>query len=552
MRTTPFHFPFLFWLSLGLLLFSCTKEIDESKIINPTYKTSYTKAEVFNADGQFDSAYYYYNKAKLSCSSDEVKRKVYVLIKMSEIQNQFCDYTGSQENITEAFKIIGKDTTSLSSLHNLLGITYKETFDYKKALSNYSESKKYSKKELDQIILLNNTAVVHLEQKYYANAIAILTPLLNNDTLVKNPMEWAKVADNLGYAYFKAKDEKALPFLNKALQLRDSLKNDLETTASLMHLSEFYALQNPKLSTDYAVKAYQSATRANNPDDRLEALDFLIKNATGNEFKSYYSIHSALNDSIIQVRQTAKNQFANIKYNAATSVQELELQKTKNYLFIVLLVFVSGLASFIIVTIRKRNREKIKSISYETETRISKKIHDELANDVFNALTYAETQNLSDLNKKETLLENLDQIYARTRNISRENSAIDTGEDYPKHLIHLLTQYDSNSVNVIIHKITSIDWNLIKKETKIGLYRVLQELMVNMKKHSNCSVVMLRFEHQKSQIIVHYADNGKGVEMLKSKKGLQNAENRILAINGTITFESEPEKGFKATVVIPK
>jgi len=81
----------------------------------------------------------------------------------------------------------------------------------------------------------------------------------------------------------------------------------------------------------------------------------------------------------------------------------------------------------------------------------------------------------------------------------------------------------------------------------------LQELMVNMRKHSSCSLVVIGFETYQKGIEINYSDNGIGCsELLKLKKGLQNAENRILSINGTITFETEKNKGFKAKVRIPK
>ncbi len=252
------------------------------------------------------------------------------------------------------------------------------------------------------------------------------------------------------------------------------------------------------------------------------------------------------------MRQITKNQFANRKYYYKSYLQKYELAQTKNYLYITFMLLIGGMASLVIVAIRRRNREKIKTISYETETRIAKKIHDELANDVFNALTYAESQNLNEHDKKETLLDTLDTIYHRTRNISQENSEIHTDARFAVQLSELLQQYQSDTVRVILKNFSSVDWDVIKKESKIALYRVLQELMVNMKKHSRCSFVALTFEMQKNQLLVVYKDNGVGAELLKSKKGLQNAENRMDAINGRITFDTEVQKGFQAEIIIPK
>ena len=78
---------------------------------------------------------------------------------------------------------------------------------------------------------------------------------------------------------------------------------------------------------------------------------------------------------------------------------------------------------------------------------------------------------------------------------------------------------------------------------------MLQELLTNMKKHSNASIVVLSFEKSGKYLIINYKDNGIGTSLTK-RNGLQNTENRIQSINGTITFESEINKGFKAIIMI--
>lgn len=68
--------------------------------------------------------------------------------------------------------------------------------------------------------------------------------------------------------------------------------------------------------------------------------------------------------------------------------------------------------------VAKNKREKMKS----TEIRIAEKLHDELANDVFQSMAFAETQDLYSTQNKEIVRTNLNTIYSRTRNISTENS----------------------------------------------------------------------------------------------------------------------------------
>ncbi|HLP65499.1 ATP-binding protein [Flavobacterium sp.] len=540
------HFPILFLL---VFFFSCQLEKKDPE--NVIYNNLTAKGrESYNKE-DYKNALTYFFKALEKCDENDIEKRIYALTMIADIQCINADYVGAEETITKALSI-KENSIYRSSLYDLLALVYEELNNYEKALKYYRLNLSNDKNLYSILMTKNNIAVALMGAKDYKKSTQILETLLKNDTISKHPKEYAKIMDNLGYCYFKQNDKKAIGYLNQSIRIRDSLDDNHELTASLMHLSEYYFDKQPQLSHQYAFKAYQSATKVNNPDDRLEALDFLIKNASGNNLKEYYRIHSTLNDSIIKVRQSAKNQYAYLRFNSDKAVQALEIQKTKSYLYLVLLLLFSGAASFIIVTIRKRNREKIKTISYETETRIAKKIHDELANDVFNALTFAESQNLSDPNKKEALLDNLDTIYNRTRNISRENSEIKTDSQFAQQLTDLLKQYESDTVRVIIQEFSTINWDDMKKEAKIAIYRVLQELMVNMKKHSECTFVILKFNNQKSHIEINYSDNGKGVKMLNSKKGLQNAENRIHAIKGTITFDFETDKGFRASIKIPK
>jgi signal transduction histidine kinase len=334
-----------------------------------------------------------------------------------------------------------------------------------------------------------------------------------------------------------------------------------------MHLSEFYKKNKPKLSNDYAHLAYEKATKINSVDDRLKSLALLIENISGNESKEFSILHLRINDSINKVRQKAKNQFAKIKYDSKKEREEnlnLKTQKAENALLLeqqknrnLLLYLAVGIIIMISVfvynyLVAKNKREKIKT-SYNTETRIAKKLHDELANDVYHTMAFAETQDLSTSQNKEILLTNLDTIYSRTRNISRENSTIETGTLFVSHLKEMMSGFNTDNVNVLTNGIDLVDWLAIESTKKIIVYRILQELLVNMKKHSQCSLVVLTFKHNEKKLQIDYTDNGVGatIEQLNSKNGLQNIENRMRTIKGIITFDTKSDKGFKVHFTLP-
>ncbi len=88
--------------------------------------------------------------------------------------------------------------------------------------------------------------------------------------------------------------------------------------------------------------------------------------------------------------------------------------------------------------------------------------------------------------------------------------------------------------------------SIIKRET---IYKVLQELLINMTKHSQATLAVIAFIDSSNETVITYTDNGVGCTLIKNT-GLQNVENRIKAIDGTVIFEPVINKGFKATLKV--
>jgi signal transduction histidine kinase len=567
------HFPiYIFLLILSFWLQSCKKEQQTipKTIDNTYYKKNISLAERYINNQEFDSAFYYYNKIKSNSNPNKDQNKIiYCLLKLAYIQQVQGDYSSSESNATEAIQFFQNNTDSYYkvSIYNILGISYNNLYDYENAIYYYNRALNLSEDELQKAIIKNNIAVIYIEKHGYQNAINILLPLTLKKEVTNNFENYARVLDNLGYSYFKVGNTKSLNYLNQSLKIRKQIKDDFGITTSYQNLSEFHAKNNPNLSSKYGQLAYEKATKINSVDDRLKSLALLVESSIGNESKKYSRLHLHINDSINKVRQKAKNQFAKIKYDSKKEKEEnlkLKAQKAENALQLeqqknrnLLLYFVVGIIIMISIFISnflvaKNKRERIKT-SYNTEIRIAKKLHDELANDVYHTMAFAETQDLSTSQNKEILLTNLNTIYSRTRNISKENSTIETGSLFVSNLKEMMSSFNNNEVNVLVNGIDTINWTTLESNKKITVYRVLQELLVNMKKHSQCSLVVLTFKKNEKKLQIDYSDNGIGAtfDEKKSRNGLQNVENRILAIKGTLTFDTKSNKGFKTTILFP-
>lgn len=568
-----FHFLIFVLVALFLILQSCNKK--------STIK-SYEKTRLAEIDRlidlgdhylekvNYDSAYYYHNKAKSLCDLKiDNTRIVYSLERMSEIQLNQGDYSGSETTAIEALPFLKKnmDPAYECSIYNLLGIVYMKLYDYDNALYYYNKGLNLKIDKIRKLKFMHNIAVTFMAKNDYNKAIQILLPLTLKKEIINDSASYSKALDNLGYSYFKVGNPKGIDYLNQGLKIKKNIKGDWEMAASYLNLAKYYKQTNPLLANDYAQLGYEKATKFNNVDDRLQSLALLIQSSTGNQSKNYSEKYIQLNDSITKVRQKARNQFAKIKYDSkkekdenlilktekAITALELEQQKNKNLLlyFLILIGILSTIFLYYFLKAIKK-KEKIQT-SYDTETRIAKKLHDELANDVYQTMAFAETQDLASRQNKEILLNNLDTIYSRTRNISKENSTIDTGIHFVSGLKEMMSGFNTDVVNVLVNGMDTINWNALETNKKIIVYRVLQELLVNMKKHSECSLVVITFKKNENKLQIDYSDNGLGAafDKINSRNGLQNVENRILAIKGTITFDTKPGKGFKTSFTIP-
>ncbi|WPR71327.1 hypothetical protein SLW70_15545 [Flavobacterium sp. NG2] len=566
------HFPILIISITLLALISCKKELPStSQSENYTeYSQDIDAAEKHFNNQVFDSAFYYYNTIRSrSNPKKDPNRIIYAILKLAYIQQIEADYFSSEETATEAIPLFNTKTDPdyKISIYNILGINYKNLYNYPQSIFYYKKALQLTTDSLQTCILKNNIAVVYKEQKNYDKAYQILSELITKKEVITNPENYARVMDNLGYVSFKLQLPESINLLKNALQIRQDNNNRYGIIISAIHLADYYKNTNSKLSVAYAKLAYQEAVSIRSVDDAIEALNILVETSHNIDTKKYALKRIHLSDSIYKERQKAKNQFAKIKYDATIeknenlvlktekTENELQLAKHKNNILILVFSVVLLLGSILIlISYWKRKNKKVKRIAaYETETRISKKLHDELANDVYRTITFVETQNLEIPEKKEILLENLDSIYDKSRNISKQNSGIKTGIHFGTSFNELLMGYNSNQTTIVTKGSDTVNWSKISTEKQIEIYRAIQELLTNMKKHSKANIVVISLETQEKQIQIKYSDNGIGFNPEKIlKNGLTNVENRINSINGSITFDSQINKGLKTTILFPK
>ena len=543
----------LFPLLLLCFLFSCSKQ--ENSQPDQLSKLNYDKAYDFFDESRYDSAFYYYSKVISSNADSLLIGKS--LFNMAIIQSIQGDYFGSDESAVKSLPYFRGDNTSyLSTIYNTIAINKNDLKNYKDAITWYKKAIALSYDDRDSLMFQNNLAVAHFKIKNYDTAITIYQKLLVNDTVKNSTPLLTKVIDNYAYTkWLQDPSYKAAPELLKALSIREEQKDLWGQNASFSHLMEYYSKSQPDSALHYANKMYDGATRLNSANDRLTALKKLIKLGPNIAAKTNFEIYQKLGDSLQTARNAAKNQFAIIRYETEKHKADnllLQQENTERRYQLIAILASTLLIMLLSIFWYKKRRRKLEADAQhairESKLKTSKRVHDVVANGLYRVMTEMENQEHVD---KDRMLDKIEALYEKSRDISYEDDEqINTA--FHQKVSELLTSFATENTKILIAGNAADLWGKVNASVKYEVDHILQELLVNIKKHSKATNVAVRFEQKENLIYVYYTDNGVGMnETTKFNNGLRNTGNRIDSIKGAITFDTKAEKGMKIQFSFP-
>ncbi len=537
---------------------------------NP-YKPKITSLKGFyyaNIAYDTDSAFYYYNQSKnIYKKLSDTIQIAKTLLNISYIQLDNSDYFGSKESVTEAIELLRKKGNEqyLPSFYHVLATNNRKLLNYEDAFFYYRKAIEKAIIKDDELLFKNNLSAAYIDVNSYNKAIAILKEIVKDSTIrIEQPKIYARALDNLAYSQWLEDSRNVNNTFQEALNIRKTHKDKLGLLASYTHLGEFYMKKNKTQAINYFIKAINTSKSIKNPKGELDALQFLMK-IKSNDL-NIRDRYISLSDSLHKQELKVKTQFAKIRYDdklkneeikelkTITKNQQLEVtvQQRQKIIYLLLGLIVIILAIFYsYYLIQKHKKDKEKEV-YRTEKLISKRVHDEIANDIsLLANLVGDNSSLQNPSSKKILESKLQNVYLRARDISTDISSIDL-KDFKEELKNLIIQYNTGNVNVITN-LEDFEWSKVADHKKIAIYRVLQELFINTKKHSNCKRITLMLKDKGVNRIITYTDDGVGFNKNKVKfNGLNNAENRIENISGSFNFETNPDKGVKVIINIKR
>jgi signal transduction histidine kinase len=128
-----------------------------------------------------------------------------------------------------------------------------------------------------------------------------------------------------------------------------------------------------------------------------------------------------------------------------------------------------------------------------------------------------------------------------------------------KALQSIVTRISQATTLIISSEIENID-EVFPKEQEIIIYRILQEALNNVVKHSDARTASVTIGNNDSAVSIIVADTGKGFatppihhgHVEGAGLGLQSIGERVRILAGSFTLDSAPERGTTLTIILPR
>ena len=209
-----------------------------------------------------------------------------------------------------------------------------------------------------------------------------------------------------------------------------------------------------------------------------------------------------------------------------------------------------------IIREKQKGIESIIKAQEEERQRIAKDLHDGIVQEIGSNII--RWRNLFSSDKPKT--EDADQLIDSLENSNAELRAL-SHQMMPKALsalgvIAAIEGLLEESLKPVEIQVEFENFGIIDRlpeNMEITLYRVCQELIQNIVKHSQASQVNVQLFKVGPDVNLIVEDNGVGFDMNEINEGigLHNIKSRLDPLDGTVNFEPSPQKGTLVTVKIP-
>jgi len=438
-----------------------------------------------------------------------------------------------------------------------------------------------NKKEAKQSIIIFKEALKNCIQNDLQEQKSLINnnlAVIYNEILYKPDSALYYLKEDLKYLKLKKQSENiCLNLVNQSSSY--SKKNDLNTAINLLEEANNIKLSSEKFETKFYINnyLYQLYQKKSN---YLKALNALKKS---NEYRDSLELEKQ-KAAIIDIQtkyETEKKELEN---------QNLILDNNRKQVWIYLfigLILSGGFISYLKYKNRKRKekillqeqeiqKQKLEKIlkNQELESieamligqekeriKLAEDLHDNLG-----SLLATVKLNFQNLNTQKSKIQKdvlfqktdilLEEAYLKVRSIAHiKNAGVIANQGLVLAVENIATKMSIPNTLKINVNAFGLDERL-ENTLEISIFRMIQELLANVIKHANATIVNIEMTQHEDSLTIIIEDNGKGFDYKKINKtagmGLSNIDKKIDYLGGTFSVDSFIGKGTTIIFDIPK
>jgi two-component system NarL family sensor kinase len=552
------------------------------------YYSNYTA--VLNIQARFDSALILTKEAlQLANKFGNEERIIIAQQNLSATYSYLQDYENALQYLLPSVAYFEKTNNDarLNLVYDNLGVIYRETKQYDRALEYHQKALAIARKSgssYDIANVLSNLGNAYTSLKKYDTAIAIMQEGLsiakqeNYDNIVSN------TTSNIGSILIKQGRYDSLNYYcTEGLRLAEKLGDSLTMVNNIYGLAvhAFYK-SDFKNSEDLANTGFAMAQKRNYVEplqlfaDILSEL-YLVKGDL-KKYDYYNRLSIELSEKYFSERMQRNVQTLDKKYEMEKKEKQLLLQQsairkknTLNYILIgstaaLLLISLLGYRTY--QQKRKLQEQKITQLEKEKlllatqsivkgqeeeRNRLAQDLHDGLGGLLSGVKLQLGAMKGNLILSEEhgrtfnNALGKLDESISEMRRVAHNMM--------PEALMKLglqqaLQDYCDGLSESQSFKINGEFYGLEKRmdsSTEIVVYRIVQELLNNVVKHSGATTILAQVMRQENNLSITVEDNGRGFDMTQTDilkgAGLKNIQSRVDYLKGQLDIQSTPGKG---------
>lgn len=473
----------------------------------------------------------------------------------------------------------------IAGAYNNIAATYMETENYPVA-TEYAQKAIAAHKELNDVIGLansyNSMATIYYMEEKDSLSLHYSHESLAQRLIAKDSSGLFAGYKNLGAILFEMKDTaKGIGYIEQSLQFLNK-KDSARWLSGYLTLGQAYIFSG-NLNKG---KAYLDSCRLyTSPSSSYEKLEdyyytlYKYNQKKGNLQQALvdFEFYANYRDSVISTTKNEQLSELNIKYEAEKKQklieqQKFEIARKNSWLWIsgtgLLLLCIVAWLIYKNIQYRqqkKNEQEKIRQQEvaaralFEGEQNERIRIARDLHDGVGQMLSLVK-MNLSTMDTDNPMLQKTialtDKTIGEVRNVSHNLIPEELNFGLYKALNNLVEKVNaSGNTKMEIYIPEQLLSQRFEKQNELSIYRIVQEVVNNMIKHAEASLITLSILPVNDQIIISVKDNGRGlsVEDIEKSKGIgwKNINARVHMLDGKISVQSEKLSGTQIEITLP-